>query len=179
VTERIGKVETTMLNRAKIGIGVATIGMALSVIPALSASASVKASATLRSNALCGDYKSQLKSEDSSTTSGSALEKAYTSGKWSEIQKALLSSYSSETGAVNKLESVLSGAPSSVKSAAGQVLKFENSLKTVIQQSTSLTQFSQKSLSAEQNPKVQAALKTLDAYGAKECPGEITTTPTT
>jgi hypothetical protein len=167
-----------MLGKAKIGIGIATIGMALSVVPALSASASVKASATLRGSALCGDYKNQEKSQ-AETTEGAALEKAYTSGKWSAIQSALLSAFGSENGAISKLESALSGAPSSVKSAAGQLVKFESSLKTAIKQSTSMTQFGEKTATVDENPKLQAALKTLDAYGEKLCPGSIPKVPTT
>ena len=69
MTMRFGKVGTVMLNRAKAGIGVATIGMAMALVPAISpASASVSnlsslsgvsSVSSLSSNALCRDYKNQ------------------------------------------------------------------------------------------------------------------------
>ena len=114
-------------------------------------------------------------------TQGGALAKAYTSGSWPAIQKALLSAFSSEAGSISKLESVLSGAPSNVKAAVGTFLQFENSLKGVIQRSTSLTNFGTQVAAVETNPKLASAEKVLAAYGEKLCPGSIpkTTTPTT
>ena len=189
---RFGKVGTVMLNRAKAGIGVAAIGMAMALVPAISpASASVSnlsnlsslsgvsSVSSLSSNALCKDYKNQESSL--ANTQGSALAKAYTSGNWPAIQKALLSAFSSEAGSISKLESVLSGAPSNVKAAVGTFLQFENSLKGVIQRSTSLTSFGTQVAAVETNPKLASAEKVLAAYGEKLCPGSIpkTTTPTT
>jgi hypothetical protein len=183
---RFGKVGTVMLNRVKAGIGVATIGMAMALIPAISpASASVSSVSSvlgvssLSSNALCRDYKNQQTA--SANTQGSALAKAYTSGNWPAIQKALLSTYNSEAGAISKLESVLSGAPSNVKAAVGTFLQFANSLKGVIQRSTSLTNFGTNIEAVSTNPKLASAEKVLAAYGAKLCPGLVpkTTTPST
>jgi hypothetical protein len=178
-----------MLNRAKVGIGVATIGMAMALIPAISpASASVSSAASvssvtgvssLSSNALCRDYKNQQSAL--ANTQGSALGRAYASGSWPAIQKALLSTFGSEAGAISKLESVLSGAPSNVKAAVGTFLQFENSLKGVIQRSTSLTNFGTQIAAVSTSPKLASAEKVLAAYGAKLCPGLVpkTTTPTT
>jgi hypothetical protein len=128
---------------------------------------------------LCRDYKNQQSSL--ANTQGGALAKAYTSGSWPAIQKALLSAFSSEAGSISKLESVLSGAPSNVKAAVGTFLQFENSLKGVIQRSTSLTNFGTQVAAVETNPKLASAEKVLAAYGEKLCPGSIpkTTTPTT
>jgi hypothetical protein len=186
---KFGKVGTVMLNRVKAGIGVATIGMAMALVPAISpASASVSSVASvasvsgvssLSSNALCRDYKNQQTA--AANTQGSALAKAYTSGNWPAIQKALLSTYNSEAGAISKLESVLSGAPSNVKAAVGTFLQFANSLKGVIQRSTSLTDFGTNIEAVSTNPKLASAEKVLAAYGAKLCPGLVpkTTTPST
>ena len=186
---RFGKVGTVMLNRVKAGIGVATIGMAMALVPAISPAsasvsrvsrvASVSSVSSLSSNALCRDYKNQQSA--SANTQGSALEKAYASGNWPAIQKALLSTYNSEAGAISKLESVLSGAPSNVKAAVGTFLQFANSLKGVIQRSTSLTNFGTQVAAVSTNPKLASAEKVLAAYGAKLCPGLVpkTTTPTT
>jgi hypothetical protein len=128
---------------------------------------------------LCKDYKNQQSAL--ANTQGGALAKAYTSGNWPAIQKALLSTFSSEAGSISKLESVLSGAPSNVKAAVGTFLQFENNLKGVIQRSTSLTNFGTQVAAVETNPKLASAEKVLAAYGEKLCPGSIpkTTTPTT
>jgi hypothetical protein len=116
-----------MLNRAKAGIGVAAIGMAMALIPAISpASASmssVSGVSSLSSSALCRDYKNQQSAL--ANTQSSALARAYASGNWPAIQKALLSTYSSATVTNSKLESVLSGAPSNVKAAVGTFVQFQ------------------------------------------------------
>ena len=189
---RVGKVGTVMLNRAKAGIGVAAIGMAMALIPAISpASATVSTVSTvsgvsgvsgvssLSSSALCRDYKNQQSAL--ANTQSSALARAYASGNWPAIQKALLSTYSSATVTNSKLESVLSGAPSNVKAAVGTFVQFENSIKGVIQRSTSLTNFGTQVEAVSTNPKLVSAGKVLAAYGAKLCPGSVpkTTTPTT
>jgi hypothetical protein len=177
---RVGKVGTVMLNRAKAGIGVAAIGMAMALIPAISpASASVSGVSSLSSSALCRDYKNQQSAL--ANTQSSALARAYASGNWPAIQKALLSTYSSATVTNSKLESVLSGAPSNVKAAVGTFVQFENSIKGVIQRSTSLTNFGTQMAAVSTNPKLASAGKVLAAYAAKLCPGLVpkTTTPTT
>jgi hypothetical protein len=183
---RFGKVGTVMLNRAKAGIGVAAIGMAMALIPAISpASASVSSVSSvsgvssLSTNALCRDYKNQQSAL--ANTQSSALARAYASGNWPAIQKALLSTYSSATVTNSKLESVLSGAPSNVKAAVGTFVQFENSIKAVIQRSTSLTNFGTQMAAVSTNPKLASAGKVLAAYAAKLCPGLVpkTTTPTT
>ena len=55
------------------------------------------------------------------------------------------------------------------------VLKLDGSFKSVIQNSTSLTQYESGITAAESTPKVKAALAVLDAYTTKLCGS---TTPT-
>jgi hypothetical protein len=173
-----------VLNRVRIGLGIATIGMGLALVPAIApASATVSrvsavsAVSSVRASALCGAYKNEGSSL--AKTEGGALAKAMESGNWAAVQKALLASFNSESGAVKNLESALSGAPSNVKAAVATFLKFDGQIKSVVQSSTSLTQFGTQIASLEQSPKVQAALKTMTAYGQKLCPGSIPKTPTT
>jgi hypothetical protein len=179
VTERIGKVEKIMLKKAKIGLGVATIGMALSMVPAVTASASVSASATLRTSSLCKAYKADLKA--ASKSESASIEKAIESGNWPAAQKALLSAFNGESGLEKSLVASLASAPSKVKAAASVSLKFDATLKSLIQKSKSLTQYESLVTAASKNPKLAAAEKVLDAYTQKECPGLLptTTTPTT
>jgi hypothetical protein len=172
-----------MLNKLKLGLGIAAVGTGLAMVPAIApASAAVSrvsavsAVSSLRSSALCGAYKKEGSSL--ANTEGGALAKAMASGNWPAVQKALLASFNSESGAVKGLEAALSSAPSNVKAAAATFFKFDGQIKSIVQSSTSLTQFSSQISSIEESPKVQAALKTMSAYGEKLCPGSITT-PTT
>ncbi|MGP0032208.1 MAG: hypothetical protein ACLPVF_17105 [Acidimicrobiales bacterium] len=173
-----------MLHATKIGIGIATIGMALALVPAVSASASVRGVTSVRSvealqtSSLCKAYKSDAKAEEG--TEGTALVKAMESGNWAAAQKAMLAAFGNETTAEKEMVAALSSAPSKVKSAASVILKFDGTLKGIIEKSTSITSFSTAVESAETSPKIKSALSTLDAYARKLCPGEVpTTTPTT
>ena len=93
----------------------------------LSGVSNVSGVSSLSTSALCRDYKNQQSAL--ANTQSSALARAYASGNWPAIQKALLSTYSSATVTNSKLESVLSGAPSNVKAAVGTFVQFENSIK--------------------------------------------------
>jgi hypothetical protein len=170
-----------MLNRAGIGLGIAALAMGVAFVPAIApASATVSrvaAVSSVRTSALCNDYKQQQSSL--AKTQGGSLVKAMESGNWPAVQKAMLASFGAEGGAIKDLESALSGAPANVKAAVATFLKFDGQIKSAVQSSTSITQFSTQISSLEESPKIQAALKTMDAYGQKLCPGIIPKTPTT
>ncbi|HEY6472705.1 MAG TPA: hypothetical protein VIY26_07420 [Acidimicrobiales bacterium] len=166
-----------MLHRAKIGIGIATIGMAVALMPAVGASANAKPVGIIETSAFCKAYKSEL--QQSGKADSGSIVKAMESGNWSEAQKALLSVYNSSGKQEKIVEGLLNGAPGNVKSAATVELKFDGTLKSIIQKATSLTQFESNVETAETSPKVQAATKTLDAYTQKQCPGLVNTTPST
>jgi hypothetical protein len=163
-----------VLNRAKVGIGVATIGMALSLVPALSASASIARSASIQKSGLCKAYTADQKAE-LKTSTGSALEKAIEAGNFTAVKKALLSSFAGQSKAESEMNAFLSGASSKVRAAAGVILKFDGTLKGIIEKSTSMTQFESGISTAESNPKVTAALKTLDGYTNGLCGAPPTT----
>ncbi len=78
-----------MLNRAKVGIGVATLAVALGLGPPLTASASVKASDGVHANQLCTVYKADVKAAQA-RLSPSAIGRAIASGNWKTAQHALL-----------------------------------------------------------------------------------------
>ena len=159
-----------MLRGAKLGAAVMAIGMALAVVPAATASAGVEKSS------ICKVYTAE---QTKQTKSEAGLNKVYASGKWSKIQKALLSTFSTEANAEKSFAVYLSGASSKVKSAAAAILKLDNSFKSIIQKSTSLTQFESGITAAEATPKVRSALAVLDAYTAKLGCTPATTTPVT
>lgn len=170
-----------MLNRLRIGLGIATIATGLALVPAIApASATVSrvsAVSSVRASALCGAYKNEGSSL--AKTQGSAIAKAAASGNWSAVQKAFLSSFGSATNALKQLNSTLGGAPSNVKSAVNTFITFEGQIKSAVQSSTSFAQFGAKIEAVSTNPKLQAAEKTLNAYGQKLCPGSVPKTPTT
>ncbi len=149
-----------MLRRAKLGMGMLAVGLALALVPAATASAAVEKSA------LCKAYQNEVTKQ--SNASG-ALAKEMESGKWSSIRSALLSTFNGEANAEKQFNSFLNGASAKVKAAAAVVLQLDNSFKKVIQQSTSLQQFETGITAAESTPKVTAALKVLDGYSKSIC----------
>lgn len=166
-----------VLKKAGVGLGVAIIGLALSLGPAVAASANVKASTTLRANVLCTAYKADIKAGSKSLSP--SMTKAINSQHWAVAQKALLSVFNDESGLLKSVVSALKGAPSNVTSAAGVVVTFEGTLKNLISNSKSKAKYQSAVTAASNSPKLASAEKVLDAYTQKECPGVITTTPTT
>ncbi len=166
-----------MLHRMKMGLAIAALGITVAVVPALTASATVggvRSESPLQLSSFCNAYKADNKA--AAASQGPAFTKAVESGKWPRIQKALLSSFNTQGGLVKQMVAYLSGAPSNVKSAGSTLLKFDGTLKGIIQNSTSMKQFQSSITSAENSPKITAAVKVLDTYTAKQCPGLITTT---
>jgi hypothetical protein len=160
--------------RTKIGAGILALGLATAVWPVSTASASVATVATVATvakSSLCTAYKGEQAKEESASTS---LEKVMASGKWSKIQKAMLSTFGSELNTEKQFIGLLNGASSQVKAAAAVALKLDANFKTIVASSKSLTQFQTKITAAESAPKVEAALKVLTAFSEKTCP---TTTP--
>jgi ribosome-associated toxin RatA of RatAB toxin-antitoxin module len=143
------------------------VGMALAVVPAATASASIEKSS------ICKAYKTEVTKQ---TKASANVAKEMESGKWSEIKAALLSTFNSEANAEKSFSAYLSGASSKVKAAAAVALKLDSTFKSVIQKSTSIAQFEAGITAAEATPKVKAALAVLDTYSAQICG---TTTPTT
>jgi hypothetical protein len=170
------KVDEVVLKKVGVGLGVTIIAMALSLGPAVAASGNVKASTTLRANALCTAYKADIKA--GSKPLSPSVTKAINSQNWAVAQKALLSVFNGESGLLKSVVSALQGAPSNVKSAAGVVVTFEGTLKNLISNSKSKAKYQSAVTAASNSPKLASAEKVLDAYTQKACPGVITT-PTT
>jgi hypothetical protein len=159
-----------MLRGAKLGAGVMAIGMALAVVPAATASASIEKSS------ICKAYNAEVAKQTKASTN---LAKEMESGNWNTIKKTLLATFNSEANAEKSFDAYLNGASSKVKAAATVALKLDSSFKSVIQKSTSLTQFEAGITAAESTPKVKAALAVLTAYSNKLGCISASTTPTT
>jgi hypothetical protein len=162
MTTSFGKVAWMMLKRVTIGLGLATVGLACSLVPAVAASASVEKS----SNPLCNPTKAVTAKENKDAA---AVQKAMTAGNWPAAQKALLASVafslSQEKSALNDLKS----APSNVQKAAATVFKFYTTTEqSAIKNSKSVSDYESKSTAAV-GPKEKAAESLINAYSNKLC----------
>jgi hypothetical protein len=149
------RADETMVRKAKLGIVLLAIGMGLTLVPAVTASAAVETSA------ICKAYNADVKLQ-SKATAGLAKEMA--SGKWSSIQKALLTEFNRNASAEKELSTFLSGAPAKVKAAANVLLGQENKFKSIVQHSTNVQQFGTAIEKAEVAPKEATAAAVLDKY---------------
>ncbi len=157
-----------LLRRLGIGASVVAVGMTVAIGPGLPAGASSQ-------GGLCSLTKNATKAE---AKSSAAISSAIESGNWAVVQKDLLSSFGQATQAEQTAIAALSNAPSSVKAAGSVIIKFAATEKSIIQKSTSLTQFESSEEAAATSPKVASAEKTLAAYFTSKC-GPVTSTPTT
>jgi hypothetical protein len=161
------KVESTMLHRARFAVGVAALGLVMALAPMATASASVNSSKGSNPNsALCKLNNSETKATAKSTA---ALQKAFASSNWNTAKNAMLSAFNGETKAIGTLIGILGGAPANVKSAVGTLLRFDGTYKTLIQKSTSATQFESSVTAAVKNPKFVAAETTVANYFTGLC----------
>jgi hypothetical protein len=144
-----------IVRKARLGIGLVVIGMGLTLVPAATGSAAVETSG------ICNSYNTYVK-QQSKATAGLAKEMA--SGKWSSIQKALLTEFSRDASAEKDLSTFLSGAPAKVRAAANVVLGLDSKFKSIVQHSTNVQQFGTAIEKASQLPKVVAAAGVLDKY---------------
>ena len=160
-----------MLKKAKLGIGIAAIGMAVSMVPAVSASASVNRAASVHvvvKSSLC-KADSSLAAAAAKTDGGSKLEKDIETGNFAAVKKLMLATFTSESSLEKAFEAYLSGAPKNVQSAASESFKFDGTIKSDIEKSNSMAQFESLIESAEKNPKLLSAEKVLNAYQQKKC----------
>jgi hypothetical protein len=156
------------LQRGKVGVAVMATGLALML--ALAVMPAATASASIESSSICKVYKSEVAQSTKTSTKEAKLME---SGNWKGIQKYLLSTFKTEAVTEKEFASVLNGASAQVKAAAQVSLGMVAKFKTVVQNSTSLTQFETGITAAESTPKVTAALKVLDAFTTKLC-GTVT-----
>jgi hypothetical protein len=156
-----------MLRRTKLWISLLAAGLALAVVP------TTTASATIATSSICTAYTAAQNKE---IAASSAIEKDIASGTWAKVQKALLSTFSSEASAEKQFATYLNGASAKVRAAAAEALKLDASFKKVIQKSKSLNQFESGINKAESTSKAKAAVSVLESYANKLCPSSTPTT---
>jgi hypothetical protein len=165
-----------MLQWAKAGIGIATIGLAITLVPALSASASMDKSAkgSDPSSPVCHAYRSALGSDTKGSAPAAKAAKALASGHWAAAKRDFSTAFSDEANEFHGLVSALSGAPNKVKRAASELLTSGDKVKSILEKSNSAAQFSTAVSSLFKSPKAAAAGRTLTKYATGLCGSSIT-----
>jgi hypothetical protein len=167
--------------RVKTGIGIVAAAVALSLLPTLTASASVDKSSTGSNpnSALCKAYRNSVKTDSKGNAASAQASKAVQAGNWKAAQKAFLTAYGYEAKDVQNLLSALSDAPSKVKSAMKVLTTYVSAYKSALQKSTSIKQFSKAAQSLSNNNKTTVAANTLSKYYTGQCgAGSSTSTST-
>ncbi len=132
-----------MRQRSKwIGICSGVLGLTLALAPLTAASAKSHNSKNHSSNvkgsnpgsAMCVDVKNE---QSSTSSTGSAIEKAMTSGNFAAAKQAMLSAYDADLANVNKALAVIKTAPANVQSAFKALLTFETQFRNDIQNASS------------------------------------------
>jgi hypothetical protein len=155
-----------MLRRAKLEFGTLAVGIAFTMTTALALLLpATTASATVEKSSLCKAYTAEVKQQSKGSA---ALEREMASGKWSSVQKALLGTFDSEASAEKQFANKIGGS-AKVKAAVAVALQLDNTFRSIIQHSTSLSQFQSGIQAAESTPKVTAAEKVLSTYAKGLC----------
>jgi hypothetical protein len=149
-----------MGSRAKLCGALSALVVAMAVLPAS------MASATLGGSSICRAYKAE---ETKDVKASAALVKDINSNNWAVIKKDLLASFKAEASAEKEFDASLSAASSKVKSAAAVVVRLQSTFTTIAQSSSSLTGYETGIAAAQGAPKVKAALKVLDSYTTARC----------
>jgi hypothetical protein len=155
-----------MLRRAKLEFGTLAVGVALAMTTALTLLPATAASATLEKSSLCKAYTAEVKQQ--SKGSAALGREMAASGKWSSMQKALLGTFDNEASAEKQFANRIGGS-AKVKAAVAVALQLDNTFRSIIQHSTSLSQFQSGIQAAESTPKVTAAEKVLATYAKGLC----------
>jgi len=113
------------------------LGIALGLAPLSAASAATDRS-TKGSNpnsAMCRDVKTE---QSGSSSVAGAIEKAITSGNFAQAKQAMLKSYSTDQGDVQKALAVIRTAPANVQAAFKNLLSYVKQIRADIQNASSL-----------------------------------------
>jgi hypothetical protein len=174
------------LRRGLQGLGVAFIGLAIAVAPMATASASshkakhakhAKHSTSKKGvntgSALCTSLKSE---ESSSSKLGDAVSAAFESGNFATAKQDMLNSLNLGLKEVTPALAALRSAPANVQTAMKGLFKFEDDLKTAIENSTSMTSLESSFEALGKNPQLQANSTTVTNYITQQCGSLIPTT---
>jgi hypothetical protein len=182
------------------GISVVVVGLALAIAPLTAAGASSKGhkhntnhsskkkntkkkktTTTTSANSkgsnpgstLCKDLKAEENQSNSlSGTIASALE----SGNFATAKQEMINSINQGLKEASPALSALQGAPSSVQNAMKTLISFDGQFKSIVENSTSLTNMESSLETVATNSKIAAAGTTVSAYVTAQCGSLVTTT---
>lgn len=124
-----------------LGIVTGVLGLVLTLAPMTAASASSHKSrhhsntkGSAPNSTVCKDVKNE---ESKTSSTGSAIEKAVTSGNFATAKQAMLNAYDADLSDVNKALGVIKTAPAKVQSAFKNLLSYEKQFKTAIENAQS------------------------------------------
>ena len=149
----------------KTAIGIVAVSVALALLPAVSASASADKSST----PLCKAYQTAVKPSSKGAAAAARAAKAIQRGNWSAAKKAYLQNAAIEVKTFQTLDSLLSNAPSKVKSAAGVLGDYINQYKSIVENAKSIKAFSKATTALAKSAKTTAAANTFAAYYRSQC----------
>lgn len=170
-----------MKQRSKwVGVCTGVLGVMLALAPLTAASANTKhhSSSTKGSNpnsAMCKTVKNE---QAGSSSVGTSIEKAMTSGNFAQAKQAMLNAYSVDAGNVQKALSVIKTAPPNVQNAFKGLLTFVKQIRTDIQNSTSLQGLVASFATLGKNPKLEADGAIISNWYTGVCGGTLVTTTT-
>jgi hypothetical protein len=171
---RVTNWEVTLVLRHRWvqGLGVGALGLALSVAPALAAPAAVRGAAELHgSGHLCRDLKAE---QTSSASVGTSIAAALEKGQFAKAKQQILKSIDQGLKLAAPALADLRSAPRNVQSALKALVKFDNSLKSVIRRSTSITKMDA-AIQSLATPKLTTEASTVANYIKATCGSVVST----
>ncbi len=173
-----------MQQRSKwVGICAGVLGVTLSLAPLTAASASINKAkshptSTKGSNpnsAMCKDVKNE---QSGSSSVGTSIEKAMTSGNFAQAKQAMLNAYNLDEGNVQKALSVIKTAPANVQAAFKNLLTFVKQIRTDIQNASSLPGLVASFATLGKNTQLETDGVTISNWYTSVCGGSLVTTTT-
>jgi len=166
-----------MRRRARSGIGVVVLGLALALAPVVASPVGAAKAPKHKVVKLKAGACTALNGEQTQSSKlATSLEQAFASGNFATIKAAVLSEFTQLNQSVAKAKGLLGSAPANVQAAFNTIANVFLQLKTQIQNSTSLTGLEAAFTSLGSSTKLVSASKVLSSYFGAKC---ATTTPAT
>ncbi len=161
-----------------IGICAGLLGLTLALAPLTVTAASAKTHKTKGSNpssAMCKAVKSE---QSGSSSVGTSIEKAVTSGNFAKAKQAMLNAYDTDQANVQKALGVIKSAPPNVQTAFKNLLSFVKQIRTDIQNASSLQGLVASFATLGQNKELATDGTTIANWYTGVCGGTLVTPST-
>jgi hypothetical protein len=172
-----------ILHKAKLGVGMATLGLTMVLATSAPASAvqfkaakhhktthKTTTSVASKGSDPTGAYCSLGKQLRADILKGSGSEgQDIQSGNWPALKKIIVAQFNTENKLLPEIERAFSGVPANVKAAEEVELKALPGQEKAIESMTSVAQFTSASETLEGTPQDQAAQKVDEAYEQATC----------